>query len=80
MNKRKNLTLALDEELLIKARIVAARRGTTVTKIVRRSLEEAVEGNQERIQAVGRLKTLMRKPRLKIGKTRWTRDELHERS
>ena len=32
----RNLTLAIDEELLEKARIVAIRRRTSVSKIVRR--------------------------------------------
>jgi plasmid stability protein len=80
MSKKKNLTLALDEDLILRARIVAARRGTSVTKLVRRSLEDVVSGDQERIQANTRLKALMRQPRLKIGKARWTRDELHDRS
>jgi hypothetical protein len=79
MYKKKNLTLALDEDLIIKARVVAVRRGTTVTKLVRRSLEDIVAGDRERVQANARLNALMHKPRLKIGKTRWTRDELHER-
>ncbi len=80
MSRKKNLTLALDEDLIVKARIVAARRGTSVTKLVRRSIEDVVSGDQERIQATLRLKALMRRPRLKIGKARWTKEELHERS
>jgi len=80
MSRKKNLTLALDEDLIIKARIVAARRGTSVTKLVRQGLEHLVAGEQERSQAAARLKALMRKPRLKIGNARWTRDEIHERS
>ena len=78
--KKKNLTLTLEEDLIVKARIVAARRGTSVTKLVRQSLEHVVSGDQERIQANVRLKALMHKPRLNIGKARWTRDEIHERS
>jgi len=80
MGIKKNLTLALEEDLIVKARIVAARRGSSVSKLVRRSLEDIVSRDQERAQANIRLKALMRKPRLKIGKARWTRDELHERS
>jgi plasmid stability protein len=80
MTGRKNLTLALDEDWIIKARILAARRGTSVTKLVRQSLAHMVSGDQEKIQANTRLKALMHKPRLKIGKARWIRDEIHERT
>ena len=80
MRKTKNLTLALDEDLLLRARIIAARRGTSVTGLVRLSLEEIVSGDRNLAQATTRLKALMHSPRLKVGNRRWTRDELHERS
>ncbi len=80
MGKKKNLTLALDEDLIVKARVVAARRRTSLTSLVRRSIEDLVSGDQLQARARTRLRALMRDPALKIGKSRWTRDELHERS
>ncbi len=80
MAGKKNLTLALDEDLIVKARVVAARRRTSLTKLVRRSIEEIVSTDRGRAQAKVRLNALMRKPKLKVGKARWTRDELHDRS
>ena len=50
----------MDEELLVKARVLAARRRTTVTKLVRRSIEELVSGDESQAQARTRLKSRMR--------------------
>lgn len=80
MARKRNLTLALDEDLVVKARVVAAKRRTSLTNLVRRSIEELVSGDQLQAQARARLKSRMRNPVLKIGRARWTRDELHDRS
>jgi hypothetical protein len=80
MPKKRNLTLALDEELIHQARIIAARRRTTLTNLVRRSIEELVSGDQQEARARQRLKSLMRHPPGKVGARRWSREELHERS
>ncbi len=79
MRRKKNLTLALDEDLIIKARIAAARRRVSLTDYVRRSIQELVSGDQLRTRACARLKSRMRKPAMQVGKARWTRDEIHER-
>ncbi len=79
MPRKKNLTLALDEELIVKARIIAAKRRTSLTKLVRKSIEELVSGEQLQTKARARLKSRMLKPIMKLGGAHWTRDELHER-
>ncbi|MBM3790301.1 MAG: hypothetical protein FJW35_08105 [Acidobacteria bacterium] len=80
VTKKKNLTLALDEELIVKARVVAARRRTSLTSLVRQKIEELVAGDQLQARARARLKSRMRNPVMEVGKMRWTRDELHDRS
>lgn len=80
MAPKKNLTLALDEELIVKARVIAARRRTSLTRLVRRSIEELVYGDRLQAKAVARLKSAMRSPLMEAGKARWAREELHERS
>ncbi len=80
MKGKKNLTLALDEDLIVKARVVAARRRTSLTKLVRQSIEAIVSTDRGGAQAKVRLKALMRKPKLMLGKESWSRDELHDRS
>ena len=80
MPRKKNLTLALDEDLIVKARIIAARRRTSLTNLVRKSIEELVSGDQLQAKARTRLKSRMLNPVMRIGGARWTRDELHDRS
>ena len=79
MSKKRNVTLALEEDLLDRARIVAAKRRTSVTELIRRSLEELVVGDQSRNRARARLTALMEAPRYRVDTT-WTREELHERT
>ncbi len=79
MAKKRNLTLALDEELLIRARVSAAKRRTSLTDLIRRTIQELVAADQQRTQALSRLQAHMRKPKMQVGKARWTRDGLHER-
>jgi len=80
MARKKNITLALDDDLIIKARVAAARRQTSLTSFVRRSIQELVSEDRQRARACSRLKSLMRNPSMQVGKFRWTRDEIHDRS
>jgi len=80
MARKRNLTLAIDEDLLIKARIAAAKRRISITDLVRRTIKELVSNDQQRTQALSRLKSRMRNPAMKVGSAQWTRDEIHERS
>jgi hypothetical protein len=79
MARKRNLTLALDEELVVKARVLAARRRTSLTNLVRRSIEDLVSGDRLQSQARARLKARMSRPAMKVGRIRWTREELHDR-
>ena len=80
MARKRNLTLAIDEDLLIKARIAAAKRRISITDLVRRTIKELVSNDQQRTQALSRLKSRMRNPAMQVGSAQWTRDEIHERS
>lgn len=74
-----NLTLSVDAELLRDAKVLAARRGTSVSRMMAEQLEDLVRQDREyeaaRQRAVARLDT-----GFDLG---WTppasRDELHER-
>ena len=79
MARKRNLTLALDEELIVKARVIAARRRTSLTSLVRRSIEDLVTGDELQAQARRRLKAGMREPAFEVGQTKWSREELHDR-
>ena len=76
-----NITLSLPEEELREARILAARRGTSVSQLLARMLSDLVE--QETGYARARERSLAR---LRDGgdlgtggRIGWSRDSIHER-
>jgi hypothetical protein len=71
-----NLTLQLDAEVIRRARIVAAKRGTSVSALVARELIELAEREDRYELARERAEALMAgaKPR---GGRRWTRDDIY---
>ena len=73
-----NLTLQLDEEVIRRARIVAAKRGTSVSALVARELAGLVEQDARYEEARARAEGLMRGAAPRGGR-RWQRDELHAR-
>ena len=79
MPDKANITLRVDADLLREARVLAARQGTSVSRLLSGRLEEMVR--QEKAYDTARRRALAR---LKRGyDLRWTRpssrDELHER-
>lgn len=77
--KKRNLTLAIDEMVLEQARIIAVKRRTSLTRLVRGFLKTLVKNDTEYQDARARLLKLTADPPLAVGPMRWTRDELHER-
>jgi plasmid stability protein len=75
-----NLTLTIDEELLRRARVRAARENTSVNAIVRDYLT-TYAGISQMAQARRRLVELSRSSTSGSGRggRSWSRDELHER-
>ena len=73
-----NLTLQLDQDVIRRARIVAAKRGTSVSALVARELAGLVEQDARYEQARGRAEDLMREAVPRGGRS-WQRDELHDR-
>lgn len=74
-----NLTVAIDEETLLKARIRALEQGTSVNALIREYLEIYAGKRQDRETAVRGVLELSEKSKSRRGSKRWTRDELHER-
>jgi hypothetical protein len=76
-----NITLSLPEEDLREARILAARRGTSVSQMLARMLREVVE--QESGYARARDRSLARLDQgMDLGTNGhigWSRDSIHER-
>jgi hypothetical protein len=76
-----NITLSLPEEDLREARVLAARRGTSVSQLLARMLSDLVE--QETGYARARERSLNRMREAADlgtgGHISWSRDSLHER-
>jgi hypothetical protein len=71
-----NLTLQLDEEVVRRARIVAAKRGTSVSALVARELAELADQDERYEQARSRAGDLMARPKPRGGRT-WTREDVY---
>ena len=76
---RRNLTLAIDDEILRLARIVAARREKTLTGLVREFLLSLASSDRERGASLRRLRKIMDARPLAVGRVKWTREDLHAR-
>jgi plasmid stability protein len=75
----KNITLSIEDALLDKVRIYAAKRGTSVTALVREYLVQ-VANSDERIQrARAEIRKMSGRDGLAVGDRSWSRDDLHGR-
>lgn len=73
-----NLTLQLEADVIRRARIEAARRGTSVSALVARELSDLVD-RSERYEAARRRALELMAHATKRGGRSWTRDELYDR-
>lgn len=73
-----NLTLQLDEDMIRRAKVLAAKRGTSVSGLVARDLRELVEQDERYEDAKRRAKEILVRATARGGRS-WRRDELHER-
>ena len=74
-----NLTIAIDQELLRRARVRAAELGTSVNAVLREYMRVWAGADEERAATVASLLRRSRRSRSARGGRRFSRDELHER-
>lgn len=74
-----NLTIAVDEDLLKRARLRAVEEGTSVNAVLRARLEEYARGRNDRLQAGLEILEAAKRSKMSSGGRRWTREELYER-
>ncbi len=75
-----NVTMSIDEALLLKARRMALERKTSVNALVRQFLQGLVaEEPSVREQMVLRFKASVKRHKVVLGKKKWAREELYER-
>ena len=75
----RNLTLAIDDDILLEARKFALERNTTVNQLVRDYLASIAGQRSRREEARERIRQFMREKRVGVGEVSWTREELYER-
>ena len=78
MTVKHNITLAIEPNLLKKARAIAARRGRSVSALLADELRELVAEDARYATARKRALAALCSP-LSLGGTPLTRNELHER-
>lgn len=78
MSKKQNLTVQLDSVTIRKARILAARRGTSISAMVAAQIQESVDA-EEAYEAARRTALAWLDRGFHLGGRRVSRDELHER-
>jgi hypothetical protein len=76
----KNITLSMPEELVRRAKVLAAQRDMSVSSLVARLLEQLV-GDVRDYDEVWELERRMMSDGIgqQVGPITWSRDEIHER-
>ena len=79
--KRRNVTLAIPEDLLRQLKIVAAKRDTSISALLSRALEEIADEDEGYAEARRGMRGDLRRGYAlgTRGKIDWTRDSVHER-
>jgi Family of unknown function (DUF6364) len=72
-----NLTIQLDQAVIRRARIVAAKRGTSVSALVARELTELVERDERYELARSEAEALLESA-IPRGGRNWRRDDLYD--
>ena len=75
----KNITLAIDKDVLDRVRVVAAERKTTVNGLVRAYLEQIAMAEDKKSRFQRRIRVLRARTKFEVGPVTWTRGELYER-
>jgi hypothetical protein len=74
-----NVTLKIDDDLLKKARLIAAEKKISINAIIREKIEEFVSQDFRKETSLMGLESFYDRSKAKIGTKSWTRDEIHER-
>lgn len=76
---KQNLTLSIEKNILKKGRVIAARRGISISKMISGVLKDIVE-NDDRYEAAKRNALQLLKRGIRLGgKITWKREDLYDR-
>ncbi|RSM86974.1 hypothetical protein DMH04_12050 [Kibdelosporangium aridum] len=80
---KRNITVQLDEEIIDRAKVLAAKRGTSVSALLSQQVikmtEEAARYEAAKQRALARMDAISRRPPREGGKVTWTREEINDR-
>ena len=76
--KRRNLTLSLPADLIRNAKILAAKRQTSVNALVKENLGKMIQAEDEYHAAGQRILAAAEKGLYRIRRAKWKRSELYE--
>ena len=76
---RRNLTIQLDETTIRRAKIIAAENGISIGGLVAKQIEHMVAENDRYNSARDEILRHLKKPPFRLGGTRPSRDEIHDR-
>ena len=74
-----DLTLSIDEDVLVRAQAVATRKGTSVDRMIHEYLEELVTKTPAE-ETIAKLEELWRSSVGDSAGQTWTREDLHDRA
>jgi predicted transcriptional regulator len=75
---KRNLTVQLDDDVIRRAKVLAAKRGTSVSGLVATEIDRLVTEDERYDEAWRRARTAMGEATGRGGR-RWDRGELHDR-
>jgi hypothetical protein len=78
-HNKQNLTLVIEEDLLLAARKIALDQRTSVNQLVREYLAALVDQPRRRLLARARLTQLFRTGLVEVGDRTWSREDLYDR-
>ncbi|MDQ3150934.1 MAG: DUF6364 family protein [Actinomycetota bacterium] len=76
---KRNLTVQLNDEVIRKAKVLAAERGTSISGLVARQITELVDARDRYIRARESALRMMDDATDRGGRT-WRRDDLYDRA
>ena len=76
---KQNVTLVIEEDLLLAARKIALDQRTSVNQLVREYLTSLVDESSRRHLARARLKQVFETGVVEVGERTWSRDDLYDR-
>ena len=76
---KQNITLSLDKDLIRQARLLSARKSTSISKLLSEELERLVRDDEQYEQAKRRALAAMKRGFDMGGRITATRDQLHDR-